>query len=41
MALQSYAAWPVTDATNALRKLGAEAPAVLNPILASAQSHTA
>ena len=33
MALQSYAACPVTDATNALRKLGAEAPAVFNPFL--------
>jgi len=31
--LQSYAAWPVTDPTNVLRKLGTEAPAALNPIL--------
>ncbi len=35
MPLLSYAAWPVADATNTLRKLGATAPAVLNPILAA------
>jgi hypothetical protein len=39
MALLGYAAWPVTDATNSLRTLGALAPAVLNPILA-ARDHT-
>jgi hypothetical protein len=39
MALESYAAWPVTDATNIMRKLGAEAPAVLNPLL-TARDHT-
>ncbi|HTA30021.1 MAG TPA: hypothetical protein VK731_06030 [Candidatus Cybelea sp.] len=39
MPLQSYAAWPATDATNTLRKLGAAAPAILNPILA-ARNHT-
>jgi hypothetical protein len=39
MALQSYAAWPATDASNVLRKLGATAPAVLNPLLA-ARNHT-
>ena len=39
MALQSYAAWPVADATNTLRKLGPEAPPVLNPIL-EARGHT-
>jgi hypothetical protein len=39
MALQSYAAWPVTDATNTIRRLGAAAPAVLNPMLA-ARDHT-
>ena len=39
MALQSYAAWPVRDATNTLRKLGATAPAILNPLLA-ARNHT-
>jgi len=39
MPLQSYAAWPVTDATNLMRKLGTEAPAVLNPIL-EARNHT-
>ncbi len=33
MALQTCAAWPVADATNALRKLGAEAPPALNPTL--------
>jgi hypothetical protein len=33
MPLQTCAAWPVADATNALRKLGAEAPAALNPTL--------
>jgi len=33
MPLLDYAAWPVTDATNLLRKLGAEAPPLLNPIL--------
>jgi hypothetical protein len=33
LALQSYAAWPVADATNTLRKLGTTAPSVLNPIL--------
>jgi hypothetical protein len=35
MALESYAAWPVTDATNTLRQLAAAAPAVLNPMLAA------
>jgi hypothetical protein len=39
LALQSYAAWPVTDATNVIRKLGTEAPAALNPILAAC-NHT-
>jgi len=33
MALLSFVAWPVGDSTNALRKLGAEAPAALNPTL--------
>jgi len=33
MALQSYAAWPVTDATNSLRKLGSEAPPIFNSFL--------
>jgi len=35
MALESYAAWPVTDATNTMRKLGPGAPTVLNPMLAA------
>jgi hypothetical protein len=39
MALQSYAAWPVPDGTNVIRKLGAEAPPFLNPIL-EARNHT-
>jgi hypothetical protein len=39
MVLQSYAAWPVADATNAVRKLGAEAPAILNPAV-QARNHT-
>jgi hypothetical protein len=39
MALQNYAAWPVANATNALRKLGAEAPALLNPFL-EARDHS-
>ena len=39
MALQTYAAWPVTDATNTLRKLGTEAPAILNPFL-EARNHS-
>jgi hypothetical protein len=39
MAMESYAAWPVTDATNVLQKLGTEAPPVLNPIL-EARDHT-
>jgi hypothetical protein len=39
MPLLSYAAWPVTDATNLMRKLGTEAPAVLNPAL-EARNHT-
>ncbi len=33
MALESYAACPVADATHTLRKLGPEAPAILNPFL--------
>lgn len=37
--LLNYAAWPVTEATNTLRKLGTEGPAVLNPIL-EARDHT-
>jgi hypothetical protein len=39
MALLNYAAWPVADATNTLRKLGAEAPSILNPTL-KALDHT-
>jgi hypothetical protein len=39
MALLSYAAWPVTDATNALRKLAVDGPAILNPIL-GARNHS-
>jgi hypothetical protein len=39
MVLQSCAAWPVANATNALRKLGAEAPALLNPFL-EARNHS-
>jgi hypothetical protein len=35
MPLQSYAAWPVADASDTIRKLGLEVPAVLNPILAA------
>ncbi|HEY3861021.1 MAG TPA: hypothetical protein VGO59_03965 [Verrucomicrobiae bacterium] len=35
MVLENAAAWPVADATSALRKLAAEAPAVLNPWLAA------
>ena len=37
--LQNYAAWAVNDATNVLEKLGAQAPALLNPIL-EARNHT-
>jgi hypothetical protein len=33
LALQSYAAWPVANASNTLRTLGATAPSVFNPIL--------
>jgi hypothetical protein len=33
MVLQSYAAWPVADATNSLRRIGTEAPAAFNPDL--------
>jgi hypothetical protein len=33
LALLNYAAWPVANASNALRKLGDESPAILNPIL--------
>jgi hypothetical protein len=39
MALQTYAAWPVADATNTIRKLGTAAPALLNPFL-EARDHT-
>jgi hypothetical protein len=39
MPLQNYAAWTVTDATNVIQKLGAQAPALLNPIL-EARDHT-
>jgi hypothetical protein len=39
MALQTYAAWPVADASNTLRRLGADAPAALNPIL-QARNHS-
>jgi hypothetical protein len=39
MALESCAAWPVADATNALRMLGAEAPAAFNPTL-EARGHS-
>ena len=39
MALLSYAAWPMADATNALRSLAAEAPALFNPFL-EARDHT-
>jgi hypothetical protein len=35
MPLESYAAWPVADATNTIRKLGPNAPTVLNPMLAA------
>ena len=35
MPLASYGAWPVMDATNIVRKLGAGAPAVFNPMLAA------
>jgi hypothetical protein len=37
--LQSYAAWTVADATNVMRKLGPQAPSLLNPIL-EARNHT-
>ena len=33
MPLQSYMAWPVSDATNALKALSADLPSVVNPIL--------
>jgi hypothetical protein len=39
MPLQSYAAWTVTDATNVMRKLGPQAPPLLNPLL-EARDHT-
>jgi hypothetical protein len=39
LALENYAAWPVTDGVNTMRKLGASAPTVLNPLLA-ASDHT-
>jgi len=39
MVLESYAAWPVTDASNVVKKLGAEAPPALNPLL-EARQHT-
>jgi len=39
MPLESYAAWTVTDATNAMLKLGPQASALLNPIL-EARNHT-
>jgi hypothetical protein len=39
MALQSYAAWPVADATNLMLKLKTEAPSVLNPML-EARNHS-
>jgi len=34
MPFQSYAAWPVEDATNALQRLASQAPAAFNPDLA-------
>jgi hypothetical protein len=39
MVLESYAAWPVTDAGNTLRRLGPEAMAVFNPLL-QARDHS-
>jgi hypothetical protein len=33
MPLQSYMAWPVSNATNALKKLSADLPPLVNPIL--------
>jgi hypothetical protein len=37
--LENYAGWLVKDATNTMRKLGASAPALLNPLL-TARDHT-
>src|SRR5665213_3663749 len=33
MPLQTYMAWPVAGATNALERFSSEAPAALNPVL--------